>query len=131
MSVLISDRSEQIEVVEAPVAPGELGAETWFTPEARAPQRPTVTPAPPRPADAPTAEEAGRARILAGLLRMADSYRSAGSLHQALEMYFSLMNEHEGTPQASEALDRILNIAGAYERVGELRQARSIYEQLL
>jgi len=72
-----------------------------------------------------------RARILDGLLRMADSYRDSGSLRQAIEMYFELIHDHDGESRAVIAEERLLDIARSYEEAGELRQARSIYEHLL
>ena len=70
-------------------------------------------------------------RILAGLLRMADTYRATGALHQGVEIYFELVHSHSGTPQASDAVMRLLDVARGYEDAGELRQARGIYEHLL
>jgi tetratricopeptide (TPR) repeat protein len=72
-----------------------------------------------------------RLRVLPRLLAMADTYRQAGSLRQAVEMYFELVREHADTPQALQAEDRLLDVARLYEEIGELRQARGIYEQLL
>lgn len=62
---------------------------------------------------------------------MADTYRQAGSLRQAVEMYFELVREHADTSQALQAEERLLDVARLYEQTGELRQARGIYEQLL
>jgi hypothetical protein len=70
-------------------------------------------------------------RVLPRLLAMADTYRLAGSLRQAVEMYFQLVREHSDSPQALQAEDRLLEVARSYEEAGELRQARGIYEQLL
>ncbi len=72
-----------------------------------------------------------RTRVLEGLLRMADSYRRDGSLRQAIEMYFELVHDHDGTVQSGLAEERLFEIAREYEMVGELRQARGIYEHLL
>ena len=57
---------------------------------------------------------------------MADSYKNAGrSLHQAVEIYFSLIREHEETPQADEAVERILEIAtGTRHRASRGRPRR-------
>ncbi len=76
-------------------------------------------------------QSAASARILARLLSMADLYRESGSLRQAVEIYFELLQEHAETPQGHRAEERLLDVARSYERSGELRQARGIYEQLL
>jgi hypothetical protein len=73
----------------------------------------------------------GRSRVLPRLLAMADTYRKGGSLRQAIELYFEIVREHAGTPQAFQAEDRLIDVARSYERAGELRQARGIYEQLI
>ena len=62
---------------------------------------------------------------------MADTYYQGGSLRQAIELYFELVRDHAGTPQAAQAEERLLEVARTYERAGELRQARGIYEQLI
>ncbi len=72
-----------------------------------------------------------RSRVLPRLLAMADTYCQGGSLRQAIELYFEIVREHAGTPQALQAEDRLLDVARSYEQTGELRQARGIYEQLL
>jgi hypothetical protein len=72
-----------------------------------------------------------RSRVLPRLLAMADSYRNAGSLHSAVEIYFELIREHAQTPEALQAEERLIEVAQYHERVGESRQARGIYEQLL
>jgi hypothetical protein len=73
----------------------------------------------------------GRSRVLPRLLAMADTYRKGGSLRQAIELYFEIVREHAGTPQAFQAEDRLIDVARSYEQAGELRQARGIYEQLI
>jgi hypothetical protein len=90
---------------------------------------PPTRPAPDDPAE--QAEPPNRARVLGRLLAMADTYRKAGSVRQAVEMYFELIREHAESSQALEAEDRLLDVARYYEKGGELRQARGIYEQLL
>ena len=46
-------------------------------------------------------------------------------------MYFELVRQHAESPQALQAEERLLEVAQNYEKAGELRQARGIYEQLL
>jgi hypothetical protein len=72
-----------------------------------------------------------RSRVLPRLLAMADSYREAGSLHSAVEVYFELIREHAQTPEAIQAEERLIEVAQYHEGRGETRQARGIYEQLL
>ncbi len=87
---------------------------------------------PPRPAPAPAMTTPhGRTRVLPRLLAMADTYYQGGSLRQAIELYFELVHDHAGSPQARQAEERLLAVARTYEQAGELRQARGIYEQLL
>ena len=69
--------------------------------------------------------------LLTKLLKIADMYRADESIHQAMSIYFELAEEHAGTPEAYEALERLLDIAKNYEDAGEIRQARSLYERLL
>jgi hypothetical protein len=80
---------------------------------------------------APASTPHSRSRVLRRLLAMADAYYQGGSLRQAIELYFGLVRDHAGTPQALQAEERLLEVARAYEHAGELRQARGIYEQLL
>jgi hypothetical protein len=91
---------------------------SWPAAEVAAPAARVVTPAP-------------RSRVLSRLLAMADSYVRAGSLRQAMEMYFELYNSHPDTPEASLAEKRILEVARRHEEDGELHSARAIYEQLV
>lgn len=72
-----------------------------------------------------------RKRLLSHLLGMADMYARNGSLRQAIELYFELVNGHDGTDQALLASDRLMTIAQQYEGNRELRLARGIYERLL
>ncbi len=84
-----------------------------------------VTPQAPPPAVEPSSP------VLARLLRMADGYRRSGAPHQAMEMYFELVESHDGTAEALLAHERIMDICEQYEREGKMRQARSLYERLL
>ena len=69
--------------------------------------------------------------LRARLLSMADGYRLTNAPHQALEMYFELLACHPDTPEAAQAQSRLLEIGDRYERYGEPRQARSIFERLM
>ena len=72
-----------------------------------------------------------RRQVLEHLLGMADVYARNGSLREAIELYFSLIIEHDGTEQSVQASDRIMAVALRYESNGELHLARGIYERLL
>ncbi len=86
----------------------------------------TVTPpraeVPPPPPSSP---------VLARLLRMADGYRRSGAPHQAIEMYFELVDRHGDTAEGEQAHARLMDVCEQYEREGKMRQARSLYERLL
>ena len=62
-----------------------------------------------------------RRQVLEHLLGMADMYARNGSLRQAIELYFTLIIEHDGTEQSVQACDRIMAVAQRYESNGELR----------
>ncbi|MGC8643680.1 MAG: hypothetical protein ACP5XB_27795 [Isosphaeraceae bacterium] len=72
-----------------------------------------------------------RKRVLDHLLGMADMYARTGALRQAVELYFELTKDHDGTDQAVLASDRLMAIAQKYEQNGEFRLARGIYQRLL
>ena len=80
---------------------------------------------------APVPSRDPRSRVLPRLLRMADFYVQTGALRQALEMYFDLYRNHDDSPEAEKAEDRILEVARIHEENGELHLARAIYEQLI
>jgi hypothetical protein len=86
------------------------------------------------PTQMPTEDESispQRKRVLENLIGMADLYARNGSVRQAMELYFELVIEHDGSDQSILAYDRLVAIAQRYECRGELRQARGIYERLL
>lgn len=72
-----------------------------------------------------------RSMLIHRLIEMADSYRASGSFRQATEIYFSIIAEHADSVEAEIAQDRLFDIGRTYERNGELRLARGIYERLL
>ncbi|MGA7502420.1 MAG: hypothetical protein WBX00_37465 [Isosphaeraceae bacterium] len=72
-----------------------------------------------------------RRQVLEHLLGMADVYARNGSLREAIELYFTLIIEHDGTEQSVQACDRIMTVAQRYESNGELHLARGIYERIL
>ena len=72
-----------------------------------------------------------RRQVLEHLFGMADTYVRNGMLREAIELYFTLIIEHDGTEQSVQASDRIMAVAQRYESNGELHPARGIYERLL
>jgi hypothetical protein len=123
--------------VEATVEEGELAVEVDLHEE---PEQAELTPSglvtavvvPPLPSASqfePVSPQ--RSRLLGHLIGMANLYARNGSTHQAIELYFELVTDHDGTDQASQACERLLGIAQRYEENGELHQARSLYERLL
>jgi hypothetical protein len=90
------------------------------------------------PALAPTdgaGETAGdssvNSRVLDRLLGMAHRYRREGNLRQAMELYWTVLENHPGTAQAESACVSLLDQADAYERDGAGHVARAVYERLL
>ncbi len=86
----------------------------------------------PRPIVKPTAKRcpAPHSRPRSRLLAMADGYLQAGSIYQAQEMYFDLMDAYPETVEARRAEDRIMELATRHEQAGELHLARALYERL-
>ncbi len=82
------------------------------------------------PPPAPTPVEPSNP-VLARLLRMADGYRRSGAPHQAIEMFFELVDDHGETPEGIAARERLMEVCEQYEQEGKMRQARSLYERLL
>jgi hypothetical protein len=73
----------------------------------------------------------GELELLDHLLAMADDYRAENALHQAMEIYYALVQGRAGSPQASQARKRLMDIANGYAAAGLRHQAREIYERLL
>lgn len=77
------------------------------------------------------ADAAANQVLLERLIAMANCYRSEGNLRQATELYWTLAENHSGTPQADAARADLLEMAASYERNEARHMARSIYERLL
>lgn len=86
-----------------------------------------ISPAP----EPPGRRTTHRSRVRGRLLEMAESYEAANALHQAMELYFELVEEYRDTPEAIDAEDRLMDVARRYEQSGEPRVARGIYERML
>jgi hypothetical protein len=121
-SMLDDEMMTAEEFLERELGPASARPSTTYTDR--------VTPIPgPEPA-AETVRDP-RSKVLPRLLRMADFYLKTGALRQALEMYFDLYRNHDDSPEAAKAEDRILEVARLHEENGELHLARAIYEQLI
>ena len=78
------------------------------------------------------AASAGVNRSLVGrLLVMAQQYQSEGNLRQATEMFWTLAEDYQGTPQADAAQAALLEMAEGYERNHARHMARSMYTRLM
>lgn len=69
--------------------------------------------------------------LLLRLLHIADSYRAGNAPRQAITIYLELINNHANAPATRSARQSLTEIAEQYERSGELRQARSLFERLV
>ena len=69
--------------------------------------------------------------LLGRLLAMAHRYRSEENLQQATELYWTLAEDYQGTPQADAARAVLLELATSYERNQAPHMARSMYERLM
>lgn len=65
------------------------------------------------------------------LSAIAHRYQNGGNLRQAMEMYWTLLEDHPGTSEAQSARLSLLGLAQGYEGGGALREARAIYKRLL
>lgn len=81
-----------------------------------------------RPTSLPASPESS---VLSRLLRMADNYRSANMLRQALEIYWDLAENHSSTPEAQQARQRLLAICEWYETQGKLHHARAMCQRMM
>ena len=79
----------------------------------------------------PEAGAAANQALLGRLLAMAHRYRSEENLQQATELYWTLAEDYQGTPQADAARAVLLELAEGYERDEALHMARGMYERLL
>jgi hypothetical protein len=70
-------------------------------------------------------------RSLDHLMAMAQRFRTGGDLRQAMEIYWSLFEDHFNTAQGQAAEEELLNLAEFYEREGFSHQARAVYERLI
>ena len=69
--------------------------------------------------------------LVGRLLRMAQQYQSEGNIRQATEMFWTLAEDYQGTPQADAAKAALLEMAESYERNHARHMARSMYTRLM
>lgn len=69
-------------------------------------------------------------RSLDHLLAMANHYRREGCLRQAMDIYWTLSEDHSETEQAQEARERLFELGEAFERDEARHMARAVYERL-
>ena len=65
------------------------------------------------------------------LLHMAQQYQSEGSIRQATEIFWTLAEDYQGTPQVDAAKAALLEMAEGYERDNARHMARSMYTRLM
>jgi len=76
-------------------------------------------------------KERQQGRLLSLLIRMGDRYAKSGNPNQALDLFFSIIEEHPDSSQAAEAKDRLIAICEQFEKDGLMHHARALYERLL
>jgi len=64
------------------------------------------------------------------LMRTGRTYQEQGNIHQAIYVYFNVIDRHAGTKEAQEASDRLLKIAQEYEQNGQLYMAKHLYQRI-
>lgn len=69
-------------------------------------------------------------RIPRAILELADQHAQNGEVHQAVELYFRLLQQDPSAPEASAAGQRVLGIAQRLEARGKRRLALSLYLKL-
>jgi outer membrane protein assembly factor BamD (BamD/ComL family) len=69
--------------------------------------------------------------ILNRLLGMARAYRDEGSVNNAMDIFWQLVDEYPDTPQAEHSKNALLEIAVQYEKDDLRHPAYAIYERLL
>lgn len=69
--------------------------------------------------------------LVGRLLRMDQQYQSEGSIRQATEIFWTLAEDYQGTPQVDAAKAALLEMAEGYERDNARHMARSMYTRLM
>lgn len=69
--------------------------------------------------------------LVGRLLRMAQQYQSEGNIRQATEMFWALVGDYQGAPEADAAKAALRAIAEGYERNNARHMARSMFLKLM
>lgn len=69
--------------------------------------------------------------LIGRLLRMAQQYQSERNIRQATEIFWTLAEDYQGTPQADVAQAALLKMAEGYEFNNARHMARSMYTRLM
>jgi hypothetical protein len=78
-----------------------------------------------------TAGAAVSRSLVGRLLVMAQQYQSEGNIRQATEMFWTLAEDYQGTPQADAAQAALLVVAEGCQRNNARHMARSMYTRLM
>ncbi|MFQ5872494.1 MAG: tol-pal system YbgF family protein [Dehalococcoidia bacterium] len=88
-------------------------------------------PAPPPPApprdkrDKPAAPVTGQF-----LMRTGRTYEEQANIHQAIYVYYQMIDRYPDSREAQESYERLLRIARDYEEQGQLYQAKHLYTRI-
>jgi tetratricopeptide (TPR) repeat protein len=66
----------------------------------------------------------------AALLRIGESYRQQGLLHQALSPFLKILAYYPDCPEACAAVEGLVAIAQVFEETQQHRMAVSVYERM-
>lgn len=69
--------------------------------------------------------------LLGKLLAMARRAQREGSSRQAMELYWSIIDKYPDTSEAGVSKNELFAIAEGFERAGNVRMARGMYERLM
>ena len=67
---------------------------------------------------------------VSAMLKRAESWQEAGKMHQAMDMYFRLVENFPDTDEASKAEERLLSLAQELEEKGKVYMAMGIHDRL-
>ncbi|MBC8245523.1 MAG: hypothetical protein H8E20_14135 [Verrucomicrobia bacterium] len=78
-----------------------------------------------------TAPATPRFNYLTRLINRARQTEAEGNSHTAIRLYFQLMEEHFGAPEAAQARECLLGMARQYEDDGLHHQADDLFNRLM
>ena len=67
---------------------------------------------------------------VSAMLKRAESWQEDGKMHQAMDMYFKLVENFPDTDEASKARERLLGLAQEFEEKGKVYMAMGIHDRL-